>query len=91
MTRRKFLTFLGSAAIGCPFAARAQQTGKVPTIGVLAPDAPSWSTWTAAFEERLRELGWIEGHTVAIEYRFSEGRSDRVSEVAADFVQQKAD
>jgi len=91
MRRREFITLLGGAAVAYPLAAQAQQTGKLPTIGVLAPDAPSWSTWTAAFEERLRELGWIEGRTVAIEYRFSEGRSDRVSEVAAEFVQQKAD
>ena len=91
MRRREFITLLGGAAVAHPLAAQAQQTGKLPTIGVLAPDAPSWSTWTAAFEERLRELGWIKGRTVAIEYRFSEGRSNRVSEVAAEFVQQKAD
>jgi putative tryptophan/tyrosine transport system substrate-binding protein len=91
MRRREFITLLGGAAVAYPLAAQAQQTGKLPTIGVLAPDAPSWSAWTAAFEERLRELGWIEGRTVAIEYRFSEGRPDRVSEVAAEFVQQKAD
>src|SRR6516162_1991775 len=91
MRRREFITLLGGAAVVYPLAAQAQQTGKLPTIGVLAPDAASWSTWTAAFEERLRELGWIKGRTVAIEYRFSEGRSDRVSEVVAEFVQQKAD
>src|SRR5262249_43306090 len=91
MRRREFITLLSGAAVAYPLAAQAQQTGKLPTIGVLAPDAPSWSAWTAAFEERLRELGWIEGRTVAIEYRFSEGRADRVLEVAAEFVQQKAD
>jgi putative ABC transport system substrate-binding protein len=91
MRRREFITLLGGAAVAYPLAAQAQQTGKLPTIGVLAPDAASWSTWTVAFEERLRELGWIKGRTIAIEYRFSEGRSDRVSEVAAEFVQQKAD
>jgi putative tryptophan/tyrosine transport system substrate-binding protein len=91
MRRREFITLLGGAAVAYPPAAQAQQTGKLPTIGVLAPNAPSWGAWIAAFEERLRELGWIEGRTVAIEYRFSDGRPDRVSEVAAEFVQQKAD
>ena len=91
MRRREFITLLGGAAVAYPLAAQAQQRGKLPTIGVLAPDAPSWSTWTAAFEERLRELGWIEGRTVAIKARWAEGRSERFTEIAAEFVQRKVD
>ena len=74
-----------------PLAARAQQSGKLPTIGFLGSDASAWSPWTAAFVERLRALGWIEGHTIAIEYRWSEGRPERVAEIAAEFVRLKVD
>ena len=74
-----------------PVAARAQQSGKLPTIGFLGTDATSWSPWTAAFVERLRELGWIEGRTIAIEYRWSEGRPERNAEIAAEFVRLKVD
>jgi ABC-type sugar transport system substrate-binding protein len=58
--RREFITLLGSAAAAWPLAARAQQAGKLPTIGFLGADASSWSQWTAAFVERMRKLGWIE-------------------------------
>jgi putative ABC transport system substrate-binding protein len=73
-------------------AAWAQQPAKLPTIGFLgAATESSWSQPTAAFVQRLRELGWIEGRTVAIEYRWAEGRDQRYSEIAAEFVQQKVD
>jgi hypothetical protein len=49
------------------------------------------TAWTAAFVQRLRELGWIEGRTIGIEYRWGDGRSDRLSEIAAEFVQLKVD
>ena len=91
MKRREFVTLVGGAAVAWPIAVRAQQSGKLPTIGVLGPDAPSWGPWTAAFAKRLNELGWIEGRTVAIEYRWSEGRAARVAEVAVEFVRQKVD
>jgi putative ABC transport system substrate-binding protein len=78
MSRREFIALVGSAAAAWPLAARA---GKLPTIGVLGSDAPGWSAWTAAFVQRLHELGWIEGRTIAIEYRWSEGRPERVAEV----------
>ena len=68
-----------------------QQAGKLPTIGFLGADASAWSPWTAAFVQRLRELGWIDGRTVAIEYRWSEGRPERVAEIAAEFVRLKVD
>ena len=92
MRRREFITLLGGAAAAWPLAARAQQPGKLPTIGFLGAGTPSaQSQWVAAFVQRLRELGWIEGRTVAIEYRWAEGRSERVAEIAAEFVRLKVD
>jgi putative ABC transport system substrate-binding protein len=91
MRRRAFLTMLGGAATW-PFAARAQQAAKLPTIGFLGAATPaSWSPWLTAFVQRLRELGWTEGRNVAIEVRWGEGRSDRFSEIAAEFVRLKVD
>jgi len=74
-----------------PVAAQAQQPAKLPTVGFLGSDASGWSPWTAAFVQRLRELGWIEGRTIAIEYRWSEGRPDRHAEIATEFVRLKVD
>jgi putative ABC transport system substrate-binding protein len=92
MQRREFMTLLGSAAVAWPIAAHAQQAGKQPTIGFLGGGTSSaQSLWTAAFEQRLRELGWIEGRTIAIEYRWAEGRSDRLADIAAEFVRLKVD
>jgi putative ABC transport system substrate-binding protein len=89
--RRKFLATLGGAA-AWPLAARAQQPGKVPTIGFLGSGTPtSQRTWVDAFVQRLRELGWIEGRTVAIDYRWAEGRPERFAEIAAEFVRLKVD
>jgi putative ABC transport system substrate-binding protein len=89
--RREFITLLGGAA-AWPLAVQAQQPAKVPIIGFLGPGTPSaWSAWTAAFVQRLRELGWIEGRTVAIEYRWAEGSTERFGEIAAEFVRLKVD
>ena len=91
MKRRSFIGILGGAALAWPLAASAQQP-KMPTIGFLGANAASAQTqWTAAFVQRLRELGWIEGRTVSIEYRWAEGRSDRYTEIAAEFVRLKVD
>jgi putative ABC transport system substrate-binding protein len=90
MRRREFVTLLGAAA-AWPLAAHAQQPGKLPTIGVLGAEASVWSPWTAAFVERLHRLGWIEGRTIAIEYRWSEGRSEPIANIAAEFVHLKVD
>jgi len=89
--RREFIALLGGAA-AWPLAARAQQPAKLPTIGYLGASTPSFdSERVGPFVQRLRELGWIEGRTVAIEYRWSEGRSERYSEIAAEFVRLKVD
>lgn len=86
--RREFVAALGSAA-AWPFVVRAQQHSKQPTIGYLGPTVND--ARTAAFADRLRELGWIDGRTVAIEYRYSEGHPERVAEIAAEFVRQDVD
>ncbi len=96
MMRRQFITLLGGAAAAWPIAwplpLSAQQPGKVPTIGVLGSATPSaQSKWFVSFVERLRELGWIEGRNVAIEYRWAAGRSERYTEIAAEFVRLKVD
>jgi putative tryptophan/tyrosine transport system substrate-binding protein len=90
MKRREFITLLGGAA-AWPIGARAQQAGKLPTVGVLGSDAAVWHPWTAALVERLRQLGWIDGRTIAIEYRWSQGRPERAAEIAAEFVRLKVD
>ena len=91
MRRREFITLLGGAATW-PLAARAQQPVKLPTIGFLGANSPAvQSRWTAAFVQRLRELGWIEGRNVAIEYRWAEGRVDRAPGIIAEFVRLKVD
>ena len=92
MKRRDFITLVGGAAAAWPLAARAQQSGKLPTIGLWGPTTPSvGSQRVAAFVQRLRELGWIEGRTVAIDYRWAEGRNERAAEIAAEFVRLKVD
>ena len=91
MRRREFITLFGGAAATWPLAARAQQAGKLPTIGFLGSNALTWTAWTAAFVERLSALGWVEGRTIVIDYRWSEGRPERVAEVAAEFVRLKVD
>lgn len=92
MRRRDFITLVGSAAAGWPLAARAQRSTKLPTIGFLGAATPvAWMEWVAALVQRLHELNWIEGHTVAIEYRWAEGRSERYTEIANEFVRLKVD
>jgi ABC-type uncharacterized transport system substrate-binding protein len=93
LRRREFITLLsGTAAVATwPLAARAQQA-KLPTIGYLgANTASAKSQRIAAFVQRLRELGWIEGRTTAIEVRWAEGRNERFAVIAAEFVRLKVD
>jgi putative ABC transport system substrate-binding protein len=89
MKRREFITLLGGATVW-PLAARAQQPVRLPTIGLLSSGTPaSQSRWVAGFVQRLRELGWNEGQTVAIEVRWAEGRGERAVQIAGEFVQLK--
>jgi putative tryptophan/tyrosine transport system substrate-binding protein len=91
MKRRDFITLLGSAAATWPIAARAQQP-RMPVIGFLGANAPATqSQWTDAFVRRLRELGWIEGRNIVIEYRWAQGRFERSPELAAELVRLKVD
>src|SRR5215469_10297296 len=88
--RRDFITLLGGAA-AWPLAARAQQAGKLPTIGFMGATPSAESQRVAAFVQRLRELAWVDGRNLAIEYRWAGGRPERVSEIAAEFVRIRVD
>ena len=91
MRRRDFISILGGAMATWPLGARAQRSA-MPVVGFLCTGTPSsWSQWTSAFVNRLRELGRIEGRTVRIEYRWAEGRNDRYAEIAAELVRLKVD
>ena len=90
--RRQFISALAGATVAWPTAGNAQQPTKLPTIGFLGTITPAAQRlWLNAFLQRLRELGWIEGRTVTIEYRWAEGSSDRAAEIAAEFVRLKVD
>jgi putative ABC transport system substrate-binding protein len=90
MRRRQFIALLGGAAAVWPLAARAQQPGKLPTIGILGSGTPAGQgQWYAGFVQRLRELGWTEDRNVAIEYRWAEGRDERFAEITAEFIRRK--
>jgi putative ABC transport system substrate-binding protein len=91
MERREFIKIACGLVGAWPLAAEAQGPGNQRLIGVLGADATAWGPWTVALTARLRELGWSEGDTVAIEYRWAQGRSDRVSEFAAEFERRKVD
>ena|SRR5579871_879101 len=87
MRRREFITLVGGAVSALPFAVRAQQPA-LPVIGLMGVDsAESQSRMTAAFVQRLRELGWTEGRNVIIEYRWAEGHTERFAQIAAEFAQ----
>src|SRR5215813_1663825 len=91
LNRRDFISCLGGAA-AWPLAAHAQQPGKLRTIAYFGTSTPAaQSQWTAAFVQRLRELGWIEGRTVAVEYRWAQGRTERYDEIAAELVRLNVD
>ena len=90
MRRRDFINVVTGSAVTWPLAARAQQT-RLPIIGFVGADAISWSPWKTAFVQRLQELGWTEGRTVTIEYRWNEGQPERISEIAAEFIRLKVE
>src|SRR6266404_561242 len=90
-TRREFI-IVGGAAAAWPVVARAQQPAKPFVIGFLGSGTPDgWSKWVAIFVQRLRELGWVEGRTIIIEFRWAEGRDERYAEIAAEFVRLAVD
>ena len=91
MRRHEFISLLGSTAVAWPLAARAQQTGKLPTVGTLGSSLAAFSYWLPALLQRLRELGWIENRTMAIEYRWTEGHNERYAQLAAELVRLKVD
>lgn len=88
MRRREFIALLGTAAIS-PLRAEAQQ--QLRTIAIVGHTEAGYGPWAAALVERLNQLGWTEGRTVQIEYRWSEGRPERVTEIASELVRQKVD
>jgi putative ABC transport system substrate-binding protein len=91
-TRREVIGLLGATAATRPLAVRAQQPGKLPTVGYLGSvTASANSQWTATFVKRLHELGWVEHRTVNIVYRSAEGRADRAGEIAAEFTRMGVD
>ena len=91
MRRREFVTLLGGAAVAYPLVVSAEQPGKLSTIGYLGGAEFVEKGWLAAFAQRFGELGWVEGRTVTMEVRWSEGRPERVAEIADRFVRQKLD
>ena len=89
--RRDFITLLGSAA-AWPLAARAQQSSTMRRIGFLGPlSEQTQLQWTTAFLKGLRDHGWIEGTTISIDYRWAEGRSDRLAQLAAELLQRNVE
>jgi putative ABC transport system substrate-binding protein len=90
--RREFITLVGGSAVAWPFAARAQQSTKLSRVGFLGTSSPSLERHLVdAFRQKLRQLGHIEGETIAIEYRWAEGQDDRLPELATDLVRSKPD
>jgi putative tryptophan/tyrosine transport system substrate-binding protein len=91
LKRRDIITLLGGAVVW-PMAARAQQAGKLPTIGFFSPrSAAAASSSVAALVKRLGELGWIEGRTVAIQYRWANGHDEQLAAIAGEFARLKVD
>ena len=86
MKRREFITLLGGAAAAWPLAARAQQAAKVPRVGILSPAASETAATLTAFREGIRDLGYIEGHTIALDFRLSKGIMDALPGLAVELV-----
>jgi putative ABC transport system substrate-binding protein len=92
MRRREFIALLGSAAVGLPRPAYTATAEKTPTIGFIGASSDfAQHQWTAAFLQRLHELGWVEDHTIRIEYRWAEGRNEHFVEFAEELVQRNVD
>ena len=91
MERRKFIKIVCGLVGTWPISAHALQGGEPRRIGVLGADATVWSSWTAAFVTRLRELGWTTGETIEVDYRWAGGSSKRVSDFTAEFLRRNVD
>src|SRR5262245_62927889 len=91
MKRREVITLLGGAAAAWPMAARAQQPGKTYRIGILSAGTAEVPELEVVFSDALRELGWIEGKNVILDYRYADNRLERLPELAADLVRLKVD
>jgi putative tryptophan/tyrosine transport system substrate-binding protein len=91
MKRRYFIGLVAGAAAAWPLSVLAQDTGKLPTVVYLGGASATEGKWFTAFVERFGELGWVEGHTVALESQWSDGRAERVAEMAAELVRRKVD
>jgi putative ABC transport system substrate-binding protein len=90
--RRDFIKVIVGSPVAWPLGARAQQPAKLPIIGFLSANTPSsMGQWVAVFVQRLREFGWADGRNIAIQYRWAEGRFERLAEFAAEFVRLKVD
>jgi putative tryptophan/tyrosine transport system substrate-binding protein len=89
MRRREFIALLGSTASVWPLKVDAQQQPRI--LAIVGHTASDYGPWAAALVERLGQLGWIDGRTIQIKYRWSEGRPERVGEIAAELVRQKVD
>ena len=90
--RRKLIIALGAGALAVPFHSLAQQQAKVYRIGLLSPFSPAdAATWHEAFRQGLRDLGWIEGKNISIDYRYAEGKNERLADFAAELVRSKVD
>ena len=96
MKRREFITLLGSAAVGWPLAARAQQPAKVHRVGIITVGLPAAAGWSKAglsgsFVQALRELGYVEGKNLVLEWRGAELRTERLPGLVAELVGLKVD
>jgi putative ABC transport system substrate-binding protein len=91
MRRRDFIKGVAVSTTIWPISGRAQRSSKPLTIGFLGPNARAWRPRTAAFVERLRELGWIENQTITIEYRWDDANAERDADIAAEFVHREVD
>ena len=92
MDRRAFIGVIAGGVVLAPFRARGQQAGKIYRIGLLSPFTPAdAASWNSALLQGLRDLGWLEGKNIAIERRYSEGKNDRLADLAAELVHLKVD
>jgi hypothetical protein len=92
IARRQFIAAVGGAAVSWPITARAQQPDKIPHIGLLSPFAAiDTAQWYRAFLQGLRDLGWVDGKNIVLEYRYADGKSERLPDLVGDFVQRKVD